>query len=131
MWDVEHLTDGQEITEGKQFSGHAATILDVIFSPDGERLAPASFDNTVKVWEVATGRELLTLRGHEGTVDSVAFSPDGQRLASTSWDKTILVYALGLEELIALARSHVTRSLTDKECRQYLHLDACPVNSNS
>jgi tetratricopeptide (TPR) repeat protein len=54
----------------------------VAFSPDGQRLASGSVDNTVKLWDARTGQELLTLRGHTGSVTSVAFSPDGQRLFS-------------------------------------------------
>ena len=54
------------------------------FSPDGKRLASASADGTVKVWDAATGQETLTLKGHTGIVASVAFSPDGKRLVSAS-----------------------------------------------
>ena len=62
------------------------------FSPDGQRLASASFDQTVKVWDARTGQESLTLKGHTSLVRSVAFSPDGQRLASASWDQTVKVW---------------------------------------
>jgi WD40 repeat protein len=56
------------------------------FSPDGKRLASATGDNTVKVWDARTGQELLALGKHTGPITSVAFSPDGQRLASASPD---------------------------------------------
>ena len=52
------------------------------FSPDGTRLASASANGIVKLWDVATGQELLTLKGHTSYVNSVVFSPDGTRLAS-------------------------------------------------
>ena len=42
------------------------------------------------------------------------------------WDGLIRIYTLDLAELLPLAQSRVTRSLTEAECRQYLHLDACP-----
>jgi WD40 repeat protein/tetratricopeptide (TPR) repeat protein len=56
----------------------------VCFSPDGTRLATASYDKTVKVWDAQTGQEALTLKGHTRVVFSVCFSPDGQRLATAS-----------------------------------------------
>jgi WD40 repeat protein len=56
----------------------------VSFSPDGQRLASASYDKTVKVWDLADGKEMLTLEGHKNEVLSVRFSPDGRRLASAS-----------------------------------------------
>ena len=55
-------------------------------------------------------------------------SPDGLHLATASYDGTDRIYVLRLEELIALAESRVTRSLTPEECRMYLHLEQCPVS---
>ncbi len=74
------------------FSGHTGAVNGVAFSADGSRLASASSDGTVKVWETATGHETLTLNGHTATVNSVAFSPDGSRLASASRDTTVKVW---------------------------------------
>ena len=68
--------------------GHGAPVHCVAFSPDGDRLATGSEDNTVKLWDAATGEEIMTLRGHSDTVSCVAFSPDGDRLATGSWDNT-------------------------------------------
>ncbi|MEE3371248.1 MAG: hypothetical protein VX346_18080, partial [Planctomycetota bacterium] len=83
--------------------GHAAQVNSVSFSPDGIRLASASGDKTVKVWDVATGQEMLTLKGHNDVVLSVSFSPDGTKLASASIDKTVKVWdAATGQELLTL-----------------------------
>src|SRR5262249_28770051 len=71
----------------------------VAFSPDGSRLAASGPDYTIKVWDVATGKEIFTLRGHrQGTyryrqgVNGLAFSPDGHKLASAGGDTTVRIW---------------------------------------
>src|SRR5439155_9657849 len=56
----------------------------------------------VKIWDLATGQELRTLRGHAGGIFSVAYSPDGQRLATSSEDKTIKIWDRSGKELLTL-----------------------------
>jgi len=58
--------------------GHTDGATPVTFSPDGKRLASGSFDRTVKLWDVATGKEQATLKGHTSGVYSVVYSPDGK-----------------------------------------------------
>ena len=61
VWDA---TSGQEMLTLK---GHTDGVTSVAFSPDGKRLASASWDQTVKVWDATSGQETLTLKGHTGS----------------------------------------------------------------
>ncbi|MDH6104620.1 trypsin-like peptidase domain-containing protein, partial [Anabaenopsis tanganyikae CS-531] len=83
----------------KTLTGHSSFVDSVAFSPDGKTLASGSWDDTIKLWDVATGRSIATLTGHSGSVNSVAFSPDslrgaaiGKTLASGSRDNTIKLW---------------------------------------
>jgi WD40 repeat protein len=71
---------------------HSQLVSSVAFSPDSARLASASYDGTVKVWDASSGECLQTLEGHSDWVSSVAFSPDSARLASASNDGTVKVW---------------------------------------
>jgi tetratricopeptide (TPR) repeat protein len=70
--------------------GHSRPVVSMAFSLDGKRLASASMDGTVKVWEKVTGQEILFLRA-EG-VQSVAFSPDSRCLATACNDGSVKVW---------------------------------------
>ncbi len=81
--------DGSKVSK---LLGHEDIVSDVDFSPDGELLVTASEDNTIRFWDIETGRELAVLRGHKGAVTRTDFSPDGETLASSSGDKTVRLW---------------------------------------
>src|SRR3974377_1345049 len=72
-----------------ELKGHKGLVYSVAFSPDGKILATAGFDNVVKLWDFATGKEIRSLTGHTNPVYCVTFNKDGTMLASSSHDKTI------------------------------------------
>ena len=88
------LWDAVRGTRVRELGGHAKSVFSVAFSPCGRRLATSGGDQTVRLWETATGTELRTFKGeglaalgavtrsHTGNVYSVSFSADGRRLAS-------------------------------------------------
>ena len=101
--------------------GHEGAVTAVNFSPAGKRLASASADQTVMLWDVE--KPLATLEGHKDRVMGVAFSPDGKRLASASQDHTVILWDLDLDHLNAEACRTANRNLTCEEWRNYIGAD--------
>ncbi len=161
IWDV--ATRKELLT----LKGHTDINWGVEFSPDGTRVITSGSDGTARVWDTATGKLLLTLSGHTSTVVKARFSPDGKWIATAAkdgttrlWDATtgkellslesfstndvefttdskhlvigdsvnIQVVALTIDELVQIAHSRLTRSLTTEECQKYLHMETCPSN---
>lgn len=104
LWDVD---SGVEL---RRIEGHSGNIRSVTFLPDGRHLLSSSgtdyydadllkelgIDNTVRLWDVETGRELARCEGHTANVHCIAVSPDGRHALSGSADKTIRLWTLPL-----------------------------------
>ncbi len=86
-------------------AGHTGQVMSVAFDPQGGTLASGSADNTVKLWDVASGQLLRTFEGHQHSVNSVAFDPGGT-LASASNDAVVKVWAAASGRLIHTLEGH-------------------------
>ena len=121
VWDMDAAA-GERLVFA--LAGHGAAVRAVAFSGDGRFIATSSAKLT-RIWDAQTGQQLYTLPGHTRVITDIKFSPDSRHLASSSADGTVRVYVLPVDELMQLARSRLTRSLTDQECQQYLHVERC------
>ena len=86
--------------------GHSGFVNSVCWSPDGKYFASGSYDETVKIWDVKSGKELKTLEGHSDCVNSVCWSPDGKYLASGSYDATVKIWDAKSGECILTFEGH-------------------------
>ena len=79
--------DGRKI-----FEGHSSAVIGLCFSNDSRFMASAGRDKTIKVWEISTGWDMLTLKGHEGAIWDVRFSQDDSKIISAGADSKIKVW---------------------------------------
>jgi dipeptidyl aminopeptidase/acylaminoacyl peptidase len=120
---VIYYSAGDIFGEVAVLRGHEYPVTSAQFSPDGEYIVTGSEDTTARVWEALTGNEVAILCGHEGEITNAQFSPDGKYIVTASDDGMARVYLAHSEDLIALAKTRVTRDLTYEERVQYLHED--------
>jgi WD40 repeat protein/DNA-binding SARP family transcriptional activator len=161
VWDAE---SGEEV---HSFGPNPGRAVGLALSEDGRLLAAGGHNGFINVWDMMTGKLLVTMTGQSTTIGSLAFLPDGERLISGSGESTsiwdlatgaelvklvpqpswqialsqdgrrvfvgtgegtpgVRVYIVPLADAVALAQARITRTLTEGECRQYLHLEVCP-----
>lgn len=85
---------------------HTNNVVSIAFSPDGKKLASASWDETVVTWDITKGKSERMLRDHTDWVCSVSFSPDGKFVATASYDGTIKIWYLGTGDCIRTLSGH-------------------------
>lgn len=129
----------------RTFTGHRDSLYAVALSADAKTLATASYDQTIKLWDVATNKELKTLAGHNGAVYDLSFNPAGTILASCGADRTVKLwdvktgarldtFSQSTKELYAVAFSpdgkHVVAGGADNRIRLWTISPTAKENTN-
>ena len=129
----------------RTFTGHTDALYAIAVSPDGKQLATGGYDQKIKLWDLATGRETSTIKGHNGSINALAYRPDGKVLASASSDRTVKLWtpATGtrldtfsqpLKEQITLLFDREGKTLlaggADSRIRQWRISDSAKEGSN-
>lgn len=86
--------------------GHDHSVFGIATTPDGKRVVSASIDNTLKIWQLETGRCVDTLRAHSRQANDVAITPDGKIALSTSSDRTLRIWDLESCQTVGTLKGH-------------------------
>ncbi len=88
------------------FSGHTGAAAGVVLTPNGKTLISVGNDNSVRIWDAATGKLQKTLEGHTAWVGSVVVTPDGERIVTAGGDNVIRVWDLKTGKEVATMEGH-------------------------
>lgn len=102
-----------------------ANSCGVEFSADGQRLLSLSWDRSAKVWDTRSWQEIASYSHGDGVIDGTLL-PDGRHLVTLTTAGGLRVMPVDVDELAGLARTRVTRGLSEAECRRHLHTTPCP-----
>jgi WD40 repeat protein len=115
LWPMAAIMHSQDIPPRECTRDKPPSCDAVSFSPDGHTLAVACHDNTVRLFDAASCKEMKSINVHLDFVNDVAFSPDGKYLATASRDRRFQVSPLSVEDLLALARRKLDKGATDED----------------
>ncbi|ETO15385.1 WD-40 repeat-containing protein [Reticulomyxa filosa] len=86
--------------------GHSKSVDTIKFSPDGTKIISCSYDQTIRIWDTITKKQLNILKGHSGFINTIQFSPDGNTILSSSDDKTARIWDILSGKQIQIFKGH-------------------------
>jgi WD40 repeat protein len=104
-----NLTDAVSPRHPQVLKGHADCVESVVFGPDSSRLASASLDGTIALWDVSREQPIRTWRAHSEGCWSVAFSPNGSTLATAGHDGSAKIWSVSDGQLVRTLKGHSDR----------------------
>jgi WD40 repeat protein len=108
-----------------QVDAHDGGVFHLDVSPDSRSIVTTGTDGFVRLWDARDGSLLQAISMGEDYGKAVAFT-DNRHVVVGTVNGLVAGLTFDIDELIRIGRSRVTRTLTDQECRTYLHLDRCP-----
>jgi len=87
-------------------NGHVGNVSSAAFSADGSRIVTASEDDTARIWDAATAKEIAVLRRQQGHLSSAVFNADSSRVVTGSSDKTAQIWDIARAKEVAVLRGH-------------------------
>ncbi len=128
IWELDFETNSANLLT--TLTAHNAAVHSVHFAPDGQSLITVT-RREIRLWDIsslygdAEGNDPTELLAFPGGQD-IAFNSERHELIIAGNDSIVRTYMLDIQELLALARSRLTRTFTAEECRQY-RIDPCPT----
>ena len=91
----------------RSFEGHTSSAYSVAITPDGKHIVSGSWDKTIKLWDINSGKEIRSFEGHTNSVNSVTITPDGKHIVSGGYDITIKLWNINSGEALRSFKGNI------------------------